>query len=90
MDKCRSCGSNDVKLVRELVSEPSLIGVHADCSSCGNLSFLEYQSDRTYDLDLQIDVAMSNIDLAGGQANLGSLVYELQDELRQLTGYYVN
>lgn len=90
MDKCQSCGSNETTLVREVIGEPSFIGVFTDCGNCGSLSLLEYQSDRTYDLELQLDVAMGSIDLASEQANLGSLVHELKDELSQLTGYYVN
>lgn len=90
MDKCQSCGSNETTLVREVIGEPSFIGLFTDCSNCGSLSLLEYQSDRTYDLELQLDVAMGSIDLASEQANLGSLVHELKDELSQLTGYYVN
>lgn len=90
MVNCESCGRDETTLVREVVGEPSFIGIFTDCSNCGSLSLLEYQSDRTYDLDLQLDVAMGSIDLASEQANLGALVHELKDELRQLTGHYVN
>lgn len=93
VNKCGKCGSDEITLETKITYEPSLLEVLTNCSTCGSLSFLKYTSVRAYDLELQIDTAMRNIDLAGRsieQESLIMLIQELEEELRELTGYYVN